>query len=89
VPIEFVGPKPGEKLHEELVGDGETVSPTSHEAILLLTRAPVDAMWLETELAGLDRLVEEGDTLEVSAALSRMVSSPARVEAATPQPAAG
>ena len=40
IAIEFIGPKPGEKLREELVGDGETVSPTSHEAIMLLTRAP-------------------------------------------------
>ena len=25
IAIEYVGPAPGEKLHEELVGDGETV----------------------------------------------------------------
>ena len=30
IAIEFVGPAPGEKLHEELVGDGETVSPSQH-----------------------------------------------------------
>ncbi len=79
--IAFVGPKKGEKLHEVLVGDGETVSPTSHEAILLLSRTPVDGSWLELELAELERLVEEGDTLEVSAALSRMVSRPRRLDA--------
>jgi FlaA1/EpsC-like NDP-sugar epimerase len=90
VAIEFIGPKPGEKLHEELVGAGETVSPTSHEAILLLTRAPVDAAWLEGELAELDRLVEEGDTRAVAALLSRTVSRPMRAPAAAapaPQPA--
>ncbi len=65
IAIEFIGPKPGEKLHEELVGDGETVSPTSHEAILLLTRSPVEPTWLEAELRELERLVDEGDTLEV------------------------
>ncbi len=81
IPIEFVGPKPGEKLHEELVGDGETVSPTGHEAILLLSRAPVDGDWLEQELRRLERLVEEGDTLEVVAALNSMVSEPRRVQA--------
>jgi FlaA1/EpsC-like NDP-sugar epimerase len=87
IAIEFIGPKPGEKLREELVGDGETVSPTSHEAILLLTRDPVDAAWLEAELGELARLVDEGDTLEVSALLSRMVASPARVVHETRQPA--
>ena len=78
IAIEFIGPKPGEKLREELVGDGETVSPTSHEAIMLLTRVPVESSWLEAELGGLQRLVDEGDTLEVSAALSRMVTRPLR-----------
>ena len=87
IAIEFIGPKPGEKLREELVGDGETVSPTSHEAILLLTRAPVESAWLDAELRELERLVDDGDTLEVSAALSRMVGSPARVEAETREPA--
>jgi FlaA1/EpsC-like NDP-sugar epimerase len=79
IAIEFVGPKPGEKLHEVLVGDAESVSPTSHEAILLLSRDPVDASWLESELRDLEKLVDEGDTLEVSAALSRMVAEPTRV----------
>jgi len=84
VHIEFIGPKPGEKLHEVLVGDGETVSPSSHEAILLLSRAPVDADWLELELGELERLVDEGDTLEVSALLSRMMTEPRRRAAPIP-----
>jgi FlaA1/EpsC-like NDP-sugar epimerase len=87
IAITFIGPKPGEKLHEELVGDGETVSPTSHQAILLLSRAPVDPAWLLVELGELQRLVDEGDTLEVSAALSRMVSRPARFESNEREPA--
>ena len=87
VAIEFIGPKPGEKLNEELVGNGETVSPSTHEAILLLSRAPVDPEWLEAELRELERLVDEGDTLEVSAALSRMMSRPARVDSIEREPA--
>ena len=39
VDIEFVGARPGEKLHEELWSETETVTPTTHEAILLVTRA--------------------------------------------------
>ena len=50
VAIEFVGARPGEKLHEELWGDSETVTPSEHEAILLVTRPPIDADWLEGEL---------------------------------------
>jgi FlaA1/EpsC-like NDP-sugar epimerase len=84
VVIAFIGPKKGEKLHEVLVGDGETVSPTSHEAILLLTRSPVEATWLEQELSELEHLVDEGDTLEVSATLNRMVSEPRRAVVPAP-----
>src|SRR5918996_1443295 len=51
VPVEFIGARPGEKLHEELWSEAETVTPSSHEAILLVTRPPIDADWLEDELA--------------------------------------
>jgi FlaA1/EpsC-like NDP-sugar epimerase len=82
VAIEFVGARPGEKLHEELVGEGEVVEPTGYEAILLLTRAPVDAPWLDAELLELEQLVEAGETLDVVGALNRVVREPQRI--ATP-----
>ena len=50
IAIEFVGARPGEKLHEELWSQTETVSPSAHEAIMLVTRPPIDASWLEDEL---------------------------------------
>ncbi|MGL6280007.1 MAG: polysaccharide biosynthesis protein, partial [Gaiella sp.] len=83
VPIEFIGPAPGEKLHEELVGADETVSPSPHDAIMKLTRAPVDATWLEAELVELERLVEAGAAAEVVSALDRIVAEPRRVAAPT------
>jgi FlaA1/EpsC-like NDP-sugar epimerase len=73
--VDFIGPAPGEKLHEELVGDGEVVSPSPYPKIDLITQPPVDAHWLEGELARLERLVAEGDTLELVGSLSRLVSS--------------
>jgi FlaA1/EpsC-like NDP-sugar epimerase len=79
--IEFVGARPGEKLHEVLVGDGEAVSPTSHEAIMQLERAPIDPVWLESQLRDLERLAAEGDTLEVVGTLARLVRAPTRVGA--------
>ena len=33
IPIELIGPAPGEKLHEVLVGDGEVVTPSPHPKI--------------------------------------------------------
>jgi FlaA1/EpsC-like NDP-sugar epimerase len=88
IAIEFIGPAPGEKLHEVLVGDDETVAPTTHAKILRVTRTPVDAEWLQGELSELDRLVQRGDTLELVGALNRIVAAPRRASA-TEGPHAG
>jgi FlaA1/EpsC-like NDP-sugar epimerase len=82
VPIEFIGVRPGEKLHEELWGDGESVGATPHSKILALTRPAIDASWLEDELAELERLVAGGETLELVARLGAMIKSPRRVAVA-------
>jgi FlaA1/EpsC-like NDP-sugar epimerase len=73
--VEFVGARPGEKLHEELWSQDEKVIPSSHEAILLVTRPPVDADWLEAELAALEELIRGGDTLELVGRLNALVGT--------------
>jgi len=75
IAIEFVGPAPGEKLHEELVGDGEVVSASPYPKIDLITQPPVDAQWLDVQLNRLDRLVADGETLELVGSLNRLVTS--------------
>jgi FlaA1/EpsC-like NDP-sugar epimerase len=75
IAIEFIGPAPGEKLHEVLVGDGEVVSQSPYPKIDLITQPPVDAQWLEGELARLERLVADGETLELVGALNRLLAS--------------
>jgi FlaA1/EpsC-like NDP-sugar epimerase len=85
IAVEFVGPAPGEKLHEELVGDGEVVTPSRHPKIDLITRPPVDSEWLEAELAALERLVEDGETLELVGELRRLLGEPRREYVATPE----
>jgi FlaA1/EpsC-like NDP-sugar epimerase len=88
IEIEFTGIRPGEKLHEELWSTGEIVEPTVHPKISRATRAQIDTVWLEEELAELERLVEAGDTLELVARVDAMVGAPRRVPAAAPaQPA--
>jgi FlaA1/EpsC-like NDP-sugar epimerase len=83
VQIEFVGTRPGEKLHEELWNTGETVHPTSHAKISRATREPIDAVWLSDELNELQKLVDEGDTLELVSRLSTIVRAPVRASART------
>jgi FlaA1/EpsC-like NDP-sugar epimerase len=84
IAIEFIGPAPGEKIHEVLVGDGETATPSPHPKIDLITRPPVEADWLEAELAELERLVTEGETLELVGALRRVVDEPKRARSTAP-----
>jgi FlaA1/EpsC-like NDP-sugar epimerase len=76
--VEFIGARPGEKLHEELWSVGETVSDTGHAKIHLVTRPSIDAEWLDEELGTLERLVDEGDTLELVAKLAGMMKEPRR-----------
>jgi len=53
--IVFVGLRPGEKLHEELVIEGEDVTRTSHAKIMkMIGNGPVSREWT----ARLDRLIE-------------------------------
>ena len=78
IEIEIVGPRPGEKLHEELWSEGETVKPTVHAKISRATRPEIDAAWLAEELTALEQLVDAGDTLEVVARLAAIVREPRR-----------
>jgi FlaA1/EpsC-like NDP-sugar epimerase len=82
IPIAFVGVRPGEKLHEELWTDGETVGPTSHSKILRAARSPIDVEWLEEELGELEGMVRRGDTLDVVSKLASMLRNPHRVGSA-------
>jgi FlaA1/EpsC-like NDP-sugar epimerase len=82
IAIEFIGAKPGEKLHESLWNEGEKVVPTSHPKLLRATRKPIDAEWLEDELAELGGMVERGETLGVVSKLAVMMREPRRVESA-------
>ena len=64
IAIEFVGPRPGEKLHEELWSRDRDGLTLVAQAIMLVTRPPIDPDWLEVELDELARLVDAGETLE-------------------------
>jgi FlaA1/EpsC-like NDP-sugar epimerase len=79
IPIEFIGARAGEKLHEELWGENELITDTKHPKIKRARRAPIDGVWLEDELGALEQLVAAGDTLEVVSRLSAMVRAPHRV----------
>jgi FlaA1/EpsC-like NDP-sugar epimerase len=76
IDIQIVGTRPGEKLHEELWGEGETAVPTAHPKIMRVSGPIVDAVWLQDELAELERLVHEGETLVAVSRLATMMRAP-------------
>jgi FlaA1/EpsC-like NDP-sugar epimerase len=78
IPIVFTGARAGEKVHEVLWNEGEAVGPTSHPKIMRAARQQIDPVWLEENLAALEQLVDEGDTLGVVARLAAMVKEPLR-----------
>ncbi len=78
IPIVFTGARAGEKVHEVLWNEGEAVGPTSHPKIMRAARQQIDPLWLEQNLAALERLVDEGDTLGVVTHLGGMVKEPLR-----------
>jgi FlaA1/EpsC-like NDP-sugar epimerase len=83
IDIEIVGSRPGEKLHEELWGEGEVAEATQHPKIMRVRGPIVDAVWLQDELAELDRLVREGETLETVSRLATMMRAPRVIGAQT------
>ena len=62
IAIEIVGPRQGEKLHEELVNRGERVTPTAAEKIMRAAGLPIVADWLERTFMELEQLAHEGST---------------------------
>ena len=85
IPIEFIGVRPGEKLHEDLWAEGEAAVPTSHPKILRAACRPVDPVWLEEELAELERLADTGETVEIVARLGELMRAPRRLAVAAPE----
>jgi FlaA1/EpsC-like NDP-sugar epimerase len=84
VEIRITGVRPGEKLHEVLWNQDESAEPTPHPKILFARQAPIDPVWLESELRELERLVDDGDNLGLVARMTGLTSAPQRLGAEAP-----
>lgn len=74
IPIEFVGPRPGEKLFEELRFDAEAYASTVHPKIAVLTQQNThDPHITETIDAAMDRIREGVSDAEVRLILKSLV----------------
>ncbi|HEX6602591.1 MAG TPA: nucleoside-diphosphate sugar epimerase/dehydratase, partial [Solirubrobacterales bacterium] len=87
IAVEFVGPRPGEKLHEELFGHGEAARPTAAKRIRRAVRdVPMDPDWVEATLNSLEQLILAGDEANLAERVVEMITSPGGEEAAVAQP---
>jgi FlaA1/EpsC-like NDP-sugar epimerase/lipopolysaccharide/colanic/teichoic acid biosynthesis glycosyltransferase len=74
IPIRFIGLRPGEKLHEELVGDTETVDPAPIDKILRIrTEAPLDLSLLQEKLFALEAAAVMNNSTWALARLQELV----------------
>jgi FlaA1/EpsC-like NDP-sugar epimerase len=77
IAIEFTGPRPGEKLHEQLFGEEERPQPTASKRIMRAVREErIEAEWVEETLNRLELLVQTGDESNLAEMLVEIVNSP-------------
>jgi FlaA1/EpsC-like NDP-sugar epimerase len=75
IAIEFTGPRPGEKIHEELFNVDERAQPTAASRIVrALRERPLDPEWVERTVAQLERLVLDGDETHLAARAVELVA---------------
>jgi FlaA1/EpsC-like NDP-sugar epimerase len=75
IAIEFTGPRPGEKIHEELFNADEEPRPTAAERIVRAGRlAPLDADWVDRTVTELEGLVASGDETDLAARVVELVA---------------
>jgi FlaA1/EpsC-like NDP-sugar epimerase len=73
IDIIFTGLRPGEKLFEELLIDGEGIKPTSHEKIMVAAASTVDLAVLELQIEELYQLQRDMDLHGIIAKLQEIV----------------
>jgi len=74
IEIKFIGLRPGEKLHEELVGPGETVQTTGAEKIVKIRPTlHVDSAMLMDRIVDMEKLAIRGASKELLEVLCEIV----------------
>ena len=74
IAIEFTGPRPGEKLHEELFNVDEEKRPTAADRIVRAARLePLNAEWVERTVEELETMVASGDETNLASRVVELV----------------
>ncbi|MEJ2725325.1 MAG: nucleoside-diphosphate sugar epimerase/dehydratase [Deltaproteobacteria bacterium] len=73
IQIEYIGLRPGEKLHEELITEGEGIVPTSHEKIMVLRAESRDPSAVNGSIDQLAGFTYEQDVKRIIEKLQELV----------------
>ena len=73
IDIKFTGPRPGEKLYEELLSSETRVLPTSHEKIMVVEADPADYATLRADILELLKYSRAGEEELLLDKLKRLV----------------
>lgn len=73
IKIEFTGPRPGEKLYEEVLHEAEPLVPTNHPGILLAAPRAADLGPLVRDIDELTAAAANGHIAEARAIIERLV----------------
>jgi FlaA1/EpsC-like NDP-sugar epimerase len=74
IAIEIVGPRPGEKVHEDLFNADERARPTGADKIVAAERPALDADWVEQAFARVEDIVYAGDAATLAATVSELAA---------------
>jgi FlaA1/EpsC-like NDP-sugar epimerase len=78
IAIEFTGPRPGEKLHEELFNAQERAQKTTADRIVRAVRmTPLEPEWVERTVSELSEMVARGDEANLAARVVELVGGTA------------
>ncbi len=89
IEIKYTGLRPGEKLFEELITEGEGIVPTGHEKIMVLRGDGCSLQELEAPLARLKEYAQQHDAAGIKRVLQEVVAEYAPEEVAAVLPPGG
>ncbi|MDY0223571.1 MAG: nucleoside-diphosphate sugar epimerase/dehydratase [Desulfobacterium sp.] len=73
IKIQYIGLRPGEKLYEELITEGEGIVPTNHKKIMVIKGQPCNPMILDQQIDELIAFAKDQDDRKIRQMLRQIV----------------
>ncbi|MCK4825394.1 polysaccharide biosynthesis protein, partial [bacterium] len=73
IKVEYIGLRPGEKLYEELIIEGEDIVPTTHDKIMALKGTECNLQLLNGKIDILTKIAEDHEIEKIKAKLQEIV----------------